>query len=236
MQQIKHNKIMKISIAVSMGLLALSACAPFDPETGRPAELRASPETSSMAKQINVQELTPTFIARFDSATSDFSDLQKGRLLGFLEAQGVKFGEDVHVELPPFNDVEGVNEKRFGAIGSFLQDQGLHVTPKVSKDGVRNSLRVYYSKYIATLGPECAKGWHRPLGTSYENLPIPHMGCATASALAQMVADPKDLISPKQIGGYDGERAARSILKYRSGGKSSSGGGSEGSGASEGAK
>lgn len=233
MQHFKHNKRFKVSVVVSVGLFVLSACAPFDPETGKPAELRASAETSSMTKQINVQELTPVFVARFEDTNSAFSDLQKGRLLGFLEAQGVKFGEDVQLELPPFNDPQGVNETRFGAIGSFLQDQGLHVTPKLAKEGVRNSLRVYYSKYIATIDPECAKGWHRPAGTSYENLPIPHMGCATASALAQMVSDPKDLISPKEIGGYDGERAARSISKYRTGGSS---GGSEGSGSSEDAK
>ncbi|WP_025899444.1 CpaD family pilus assembly lipoprotein [Sneathiella glossodoripedis] len=205
------------------------------PDTGRPAELRASPATANMAKQINVQVLTPTFVTRFDSSGAEFSDLEKGRLLGFLQAQGIKFGEEVYLELPPFDDPGGVNEQRFGAVGSFLQDQGLKVSPKIVGDGLRNSLRVYYSKYVATADPKCAKGWHRPAGTSYENLPLPNMGCATASAFAQMVANPKDLVSPAQIGGYDGERAAKSILKYKLGGKSSTtGGGSEESGSSEG--
>ncbi len=237
MQQFILNTPFKKSVAAGIGMIVLSSCAPMDPDTGRPAELRASPATSTMTKQVNVQTLTPTFVARFENSDARFSDLEKGRLLGFLEAQDIRFGAEVYLELPPFTDPEGVNEKRFGAIGSFLQDQGLHVKPRLANDGIRNSLRVYYSKYIATVDPECAKGWHRPAGTSYENLPIPNMGCATASALAQMVSNPKDLVSPNDIGGYDGERAARSILKYKLGGKSSSGGsGSKEANSSEGAK
>ena len=232
MQKI-HNKT-----SILMGLFAVAAvaaCAPFDPETGKPAELRSSPETTVMAKQINVEELKPVFIVRFDDRKAAFTDLQKGRLLGFVEAQGARFGEELQVELPPFNDAEGVNEVRFGAIGSFLESQGFAVVPKVSGEGLRNSLRVYYSKYVATVDPDCARGWRRPAGTSYENLPIPHMGCATASALAQMIEKPKDLVSPNTPGGYNGYRAAAAIMKYRGGAGGGSKGGSSG-GSSEAAK
>lgn len=230
MMQKIHNKT---NILMSMiAVAALAACAPFDPETGKPAELRASPETTIMAKKINVEELKPVFVVRFDDRKAVFSDLQRGRLLGFFEAQRVRFGDELQLELPPFNDTENVNEIRFGAIGSFLEDQGFTVIPKVSGEGLRNSLRVYYSKYVATIDSDCAKGWRRPAGTSYENLPIPHMGCATTSALAQMIENPKDFVSPKTPGGYNGQRAALSIMKYRGsasgGAKGGSSGGSSG--------
>ncbi|WP_169546077.1 CpaD family pilus assembly lipoprotein [Sneathiella aquimaris] len=216
------SKFSKKAGLIGLGLLALGACAPTDPVTGEKV-LRANPENSTLNKQINVSKVTPTFVVNFPQNDDVFSDLEKGRLLGFLEAQGTGFGDALQVELPPFSDSAGINEARFGAIGSFLQDQGFVVEPKLARDGLENSLRVYYTKYVATVDPDCAKGWRRPEGTNYENLPLPHMGCSTASSLAQMIADPKDLVDPKTMGAYDGHRAAQSILKYRSGGKSAAG-------------
>ncbi|MEP3244570.1 MAG: CpaD family pilus assembly lipoprotein [Sneathiella sp.] len=209
-----------ISKAGLLGLslvMGLSACgAPRDPETGELA-LRANPQTAMMTKQINVQKLTPTFVVKFEPEKSVFSELEKGRLLGFIQAQGAEFGDVLQLELPPFSDAAGMNEERFGAIGGFLQDEGFTVEPKLARDGLENSLRVYFTKYVATVDPKCSRGWTRPKGQEYESLPLEHMGCATASNLTQMLANPKDLIEPGTMGPYDGARAALSILKYQAG-------------------
>ncbi|OUR79835.1 hypothetical protein A9Q83_02475 [Alphaproteobacteria bacterium 46_93_T64] len=224
MTSIKHKSYNLAGVSAVLATLLATACTPIDPETGL-AELRATPQNAQMSKKINVQKLNPTFVVRFDVNRTGFSDMEKGRLLGFLQAQEIKYGEDLQLELPPFDDAAGVNKIRFGAIGSFLEDEGFNIIPKVTNDGLRDSLRVFYTKYVATIDPECTKGWHLPSGTAYENLPLPHMGCATTSAFIQMLANPKDLVSPKKIGPYDGERASLSIKSYRSG---SSGGSSEG--------
>jgi len=232
MISIKHNRLR--FLGVSALALFLGACAaPVDPETGA-VRLRASPETAQLGKKINVQEVTPIFAVRFDRQKAALSDMEKGRLLGFLQAQKARFGDEMQLELPPFDDAERVNESRYGAIGSFLQDEGFVVTPKVTRDGLRDSLRVYYTKYIATVDPDCAKGWRRPEGTNYENLPLPNMGCSTASALAQMLENPKDLVAPQTPGGYDGARAALSIKKYRGGSSGGSGGSAGGASGSSG--
>lgn len=231
MNSIKNNACKLVGIsAVFLSLLA-AGCTPIDPETGL-ATLRATPEKAQMKKKITVKEFTPIFVVRFDANRTGFTDMEKGRLLGFIQAQDVDFGEVLQLELPPFNDANGVNKLRYGAIGSFLEDEGFKISPKVTKDGLRDSLRVYFSKYVATVDPICEKGWHIPSGTAYENLPLPHMGCSTASAFVQMLANPKDLIKPKDIGPYDGERAALSIQSYRTGSSGSSSS-SEDSGASD---
>jgi len=222
----KDIKIMTLKKAGLIGVFlswGLTGCAALDPDAPEIA-LTANPQNTFMTKQINVQKLTPTFVVKFDQHEDDFTDMEKGRLIGFMQAQKAEFGDVLGVELPSFSDLDGVNETRYGAIGSFLEDQGFQVKPKITRDGLQNSLRIYFTKYVATVDPECAKGWHRPEGLDDENLPLPHMGCSTASALAQMIADPKDLIAPNSIGGYDGERAALSIVKYRAGATSSSGG------------
>ena len=224
--------VKKIGFLGLVAMIGLGGCAPRDPETGE-ISLRASPETALMNKEIAVKKLTPVFVVKFEPEGSAFSELEKGRLLGFIEAQGAKFGDALQLELPPFSDAAGLNEERFGAIGSFLQDEGFIVEPKLARDGLENSLRVFFTKYVATVDPDCSRGWTRPEGQEYEALPLEHMGCSTASNLAQMLANPKDLVDPEDIGAYDGERAARSIQRYKLGGSSSS---SKGKGKSGGGK
>ena len=225
---IPHVK--KIGLLGLVAIVSLNGCAPRDPDTGE-ISLRASPETALMNKEISVKKLTPAFVVKFEPQGSSFSELEKGRLLGFIQAQGAKYGDVLQLELPPFSDAAGLNEERFGAIGSFLQDEGFVVEPKLARDGLENSLRVFFTKYVATVDPDCSRGWTRPEGQEYEALPLEHMGCSTASNLAQMLANPKDLVDPEDIGAYDGERAARSILRYKTGGSS---GGSKGQGKSGG--
>lgn len=221
----------KAGLITLVAVLGLAACAPMDPETGTFVDT-ATPETSSMKKQINVQKLRPVFVARFEADSDQFTDMEKGRLLGFIEYQNAQFGDVLQLELPPLGGSNSVDEVRYGAIGSFLMDEGFKVKPIVQKEGLQNSLRIYFTKYVATVDPECAKGWRKPVGNDYENLPLPHMGCSTASSLAQMVANPKDLVEPASMGGHDGERAALSIRKYRIGGTSADS--SEGESASKG--
>ncbi|TNE42615.1 MAG: hypothetical protein EP348_00125, partial [Alphaproteobacteria bacterium] len=185
MQKTVIQKIVIGSGLLSLGLL-MSACAPvaFDPgykET-------ATPQNAWMSKQINVNKLTPTAVVTFTPGTGAMSELEKGRLLGFIEAQGIGYGEEVEVELPPFENSNGLNEQRFGALAGFLQDRGFNVTPRVARETQNNMLRVYFVKYVATVDPICDRGWTNPKGLSYENLPLPHLGCATASNLANMVA------------------------------------------------
>lgn len=228
MKMINKNGLPKL-LLTGVTLLSMAACAPRDPVTGEEM-LRANAQNASMTKQINVQKVTPVFVVKFTPDAARFSDLEKGRLLGFLEAQNARFGDVLEVELPPFSDAAGVNEERFGTIGGFLQDQGYTVEPRLERDGLENSLRIFFTKYVATVDPECAKGWRKPEGLQYESLPLPHMGCSTASNLAQMLSDPKDLIEPRVMGGYDGARAAASIAKYRGGGKGGKKGGQKSGG------
>ncbi len=209
-----------------LGLIAsaliLAGCGAIDPETGE-ERLRANPYNSQMAKKIHVDRLTPVLVVNFKPTDGDLSDVEKGRILGFMDAQKAPYGSEMQVELPEFDDPERVNEARYGAVGAFLEDLGFVVTPKVVKDGLQNSLRVYHIKYVATVDQSCDGNWTEPDGNRFENLPLPHMGCATASALARMVVKPKDLVEPEDIHGTDGERAALSISNYRKRGTTSSG-------------
>ncbi|MCR9214672.1 MAG: CpaD family pilus assembly protein [Proteobacteria bacterium] len=209
-------------------LFALAACAPFSFEEGGFTET-ATPQSASLNKQINVEKVSPTVIVEFGQGRAGLSDLEKGKILGFIQAQQIGFGQEVEVELPSFSGNGGLNERRYGELAGFLQDRGFEVTPKTTQESGQNSLRVYFVKYIATIDPDCENGWYRPRGLGYENLPLPNMGCSTASALAGMLANPKDLVDPASADAAIGERAAKSVETYRKG-STSSGSGTSGGG------
>ena len=187
----------------------------------------ATPEKAKLEKKITVSELTPTIIVDFEIGRARLEDIEKGKLLGFVEAQDIQFGETVEVELPYYEGNRGLNEQRFVEVAEFLQDRGFSVTPRVTKESAPDSLRVYFVKYVATVDPNCEKGWYKPKGLGYENLPLPYMGCANADALAGMIANPRDLVDPANESPAMGERAAKAIEKYRSGGATSTGGSGE---------
>jgi pilus biogenesis lipoprotein CpaD len=222
----RKNPMKRLNLISLVALSALSvACSPvaFDPSFNE----TASAQNAQLGKDITVDKLTPTVIVEFQPGRAGMDDLAKGKILGYLEAQGIGFGDEVEVELPTFAGNGGVNEQRFAEVSSFLQDRGFEVTPVVTKENKRDSLRVYFTKYVATVDPDCEQGWYRPEGLGYENLPLPNMGCTTASALAGMLANPKDLVDPNNSSPTIGERAAKAVEKYRMGIASGTTGSSE---------
>lgn len=225
MQRIFFKRTVSWAGLLTIGA-ALAACAPVSFDEGGFQET-ATTQNAQLEKSIQVNKVTPTVVVDFDPGRSGLDDLDKGRLLGFIEAQNIGFGEKVEVELPPFEGADGINERRFGELAGFLQDRGFEVTPKITNELGTNSLRVYFVKYVATVDPVCEKGWYKPRGLGYENLPLPFLGCATASAFAGMVADPKDLVDPSHGSAADGERAAKAVEQYRAGSAGASGASSQ---------
>ena len=59
--------------------------------------------------------------------------------------------------------------------------------------------------------------WSSNLGYTSANTPPPNFGCATQHNLAAMVADPRDLATPKPLGPDDVQRRLTILDKYRKG-------------------
>jgi pilus assembly protein CpaD len=85
----------------------------------------------------------------------------------------------------------------------------------ISDPEVRDSAAVYLGQYQVSV-PGCPD-FRKPIVTDFTNTPSSNFGCATAMNLANMVADPGDLIDPGQLGDADGAREAMIINKYRVG-------------------
>jgi pilus assembly protein CpaD len=82
---------------------------------------------------------------------------------------------------------------------------------RAASDGVGLS----YISYTAST-KECGD-WSTNLADSEDNDVPPNFGCAIQKNLAAMVADPRDFVSPRQLGPADEGRVATVLDKYRKG-------------------
>jgi pilus assembly protein CpaD len=100
-------------------------------------------------------------------------------------------------------------------LGSALSNLGYtHVVAPSNQPG--GDAVAVVVKRLAAMPPSCPD-WG-PVG-HYDpnNLPMKNLGCASATNLYLMVADPRDLVSGRMLGPADGDEAVRSVDNYRSG-------------------
>ena len=80
-------------------------------------------------------------------------------------------------------------------------------------------IHISYSAFTA-IGPNCKKGWDDFSATGSNNV-TRHFGCATASNLAAMISDPRDLQRPAAETSADATHRIIILNKYRNGEKTS---------------
>jgi pilus assembly protein CpaD len=78
-----------------------------------------------------------------------------------------------------------------------------------------DDVRLSYIRYQAHA--EACGDWSVNLGSTSANKISPNFGCATQHNLAAMVADPRDLVTPKPLDPNDAQRRLTVLEKYRKG-------------------
>ena len=74
---------------------------------------------------------------------------------------------------------------------------------------------ISYRQYVAS-APRCGD-WTMDYAYNPRNVNSPNFGCATQSNLAVMVADPHDLVAPRDMAPVDAARRDIIVDKYRKG-------------------
>jgi len=78
-----------------------------------------------------------------------------------------------------------------------------------------DDIRVSFIRYEAHA--QACGDWSVNLSSTSANQVSPNFGCATQHNLAAMVADPRDLVSPKPLGPNDAQRRLTVLEKFRKG-------------------
>jgi pilus assembly protein CpaD len=83
------------------------------------------------------------------------------------------------------------------------------------EDAADVRVEINYVGYQARVA-ECGD-WSTNWGDTASNRVTPNLGCSTQNNIAVMVADPRDLISPREMGDSDNRRRATVFDKYQKG-------------------
>ncbi len=163
------------------------------------------------SKAIVVKPVLATHPVSFDNGSAMLSPAEIDGLRAFLAAGRVTKIDSITVQA---GDSQ-LGSARAARVSDALSNLGYThvVAPSEQPGGDQVAVVV---KRLAALPPSCPD-WG-PVG-SYDpnNLPMKNLGCASATNLYLMVADPRDLVSGRMLGPADGDAAVRSVDNYRSG-------------------
>lgn len=103
---------------------------------------------------------------------------------------------------------------RARAVARLLGDRlrtepALAIATSTTGDGVEVRVDTF-----EVLLPACPD-WSRDPAFDWRNLPLSNLGCANATNLGLMAADPADLVRGRRLGPADGVREADAITRYR---------------------
>jgi pilus assembly protein CpaD len=132
-----------------------------------------------------------------------------GQLDAFMESINLGYGDRLIVDA-------GGRTAAGQAVSRHLTKQGFNISPLSTPLGAERSggvVRVAVERYVVTLPP--CPDWRQPSWPNRNNVPTSNMGCANATALGMMVANPRDLLEGQEFSGPDGGVSADAITRYQ---------------------
>jgi pilus assembly protein CpaD len=212
-------------LAAMLVALLLPAC------SSRPDAMNDPP------KAITVKPVLATHPVAFDNGSAMLSPDEIDGLRAFLGEGRITKIDSITVQAGD----SPLASARASRVSDALSNLGYtHVVAPSEQPGGDGVAVVV--KRLAAMPPACPD-WAQIGQYDPDNLPMKNLGCANATNLYLMVADPRDLVSGRMLGPADGDEAVRSVDNYRSGkldslswgpGGGSGGGASGGSGGSGG--
>ena len=191
--------------AALMLLVAAAGCTPPEARWS-PAE---APKTSTVAL------VRLRHAVRFPAGSAALSADEARRLAEFLQRLAPGYGDRLTLAAAPDGALAG---RRLAMLEAVLDRAGLAplLAPPVPSTAPATGLVVVtLSRHLVT--PPACPDWRKPEGDDDTNTPGSNFGCATATNLDLMVADPGELLHGAPTAPGDGEFAARGIDAYRSG-------------------
>ena len=191
-------------LASTGALLLFVACSPYpDSHNMHWSDVEAKKEI-----QVDWVELTQPLA--FKPGESTLSVAQKGQLVAFLQTSRFDYGDKLFVSAGR----SSLEEQRRAAVAAYLRSAG-YEPQQMADNNDTGDVTVVIGRYVAT--PPACPDWRKPAVTDRANTTMSNFGCATASGLAVMVANPGDLVRGRNPGMADGEASALGIQRYRQG-------------------
>jgi pilus assembly protein CpaD len=208
---------LRMAAACAGFLIALGVAAPVSARQPPPPEPVASPP-HDVVVTIERRSLAVHF-----SPGAEAPDPAQITALNVLLATGdLGRGDVVRIERPP----GPLAQARADMLSTGLTREGLSTSTVISPSTPADELSLRLEHAVAS-APGCPD-WSKAPGNDFDNTLHSDFGCTTATDLAAMIADPRDLLVGHVMGPAVGDNALAAMHKYQTG-KSSIGEGSMGS-------
>jgi pilus assembly protein CpaD len=189
--------------AAALLTVTLTGCAPYTKATWTPVE-------APVENQVRWTE--SNHVVRFTPGESELSAGERNRLDAFLSLARPDYTDRVFV----LGEDGGLDSRRVASVREHLVERRLanrQIMSGAAADDGPNALTVVIGRYVV-IPPSCPN-WSKPSTGDSNNRTSSNFGCATATNLGAMVADPGDLVTGKSLGPGDATVSAGAVQRYR---------------------
>lgn len=199
MSSIKSLTILGAALAATM----LTACQQTPSAGWSPVEA---------PKENQVRWTRTTHALRFNAADTAVSAGERDRLEAFLNVIRPDMYDRITIGL----DENAPNMQRAEAIRGELLKR--NIAPRqIDIQPVQglgpNGAQVIVGRYVVI--PPACPNFSKPASSDYNNMPSSNFGCATATNLGAMVANPGDLVAGRSLGPADANVVGGAVERYR---------------------
>lgn len=191
------------SLLATAALVLLASCSPYPRASWTPAEAPVENQ---------VRWVESKHVVRFSPNEAALSPGERSRLDAFLSLAHPEYPDRVYV----LADDTALETRRATNVRDYLIER--RVPQRQILDGMAgnegpNALTIVVGRYIV-IPPNCPN-WSKPSAGDPNNRTSSNWGCATATNLGAMIADPGELVTGKTLGPGDATVSAGSVQRYR---------------------
>lgn len=181
------------------------------------AQGEADYSAAQSVKDIQVRWVSLDHPVLFEAGASVLSSSERRRLDSFIAGLSLRDSDRFMVDTgaPGRNDT--LAEARANAIETRLRQYKPGVIAQAYAGGQApgQGVRLVVGRYVA-VPPNCPD-WSRPSASNPGNIRDSNFGCAAATNLSLMIADPADLVRGRTLAPGDGQALSLGIQRYRVG-------------------
>lgn len=210
------------ALRAPLGLIALAAAGSLGAcaSPGGP-DRAATPLTPTERYSVQVEQV-PDQLA-LNPHAEGLSANQRSAIAGFVGRWRDSGRADIVIQTPAGGDTQAVDNTASGLLNDLLAagvpGESVRVAAYDSA-GAPGPILASFLRYEAR-GPNCEGGWDN-LSATKTNDSSAHFGCANTANFAAMIADPRDLVSPRPVDPADAARRGVVLGRYRAGENTSS--------------
>lgn len=169
---------------------------------------------SPAPKRLQLQAIDHAHAVKFRRHRADLLASEAESLVRFLRLRARAARYTIYV-VPDSAPTPELSEARAETVAGYLEGHGFHTRVLAPLPDRTGQVRVVVRSYTVTL-PGCPD-WTTEPGKSHDNVVHSNWGCANATNLGRMVANPADLANGRQPGAADAELLSKRIQDYRKG-------------------